>query len=82
MCGRGYTRILYDPCVYFLKLPSGGYIYLFLYVDDMLIASKNRSSIDKLKVLLSCEFEMKDLGEARRILGMKIERDRVKGESV
>jgi len=44
----------------------------------MLIASKHRSSIDKLKVQLSCEFEMKDLGEARRILGMKIERDRVK----
>jgi len=61
MCGRGYTRSLYDPCVYFRKLSSDEYIYLFLYVDDMLIASKNRSSIDKLKVLLSCEFEMKDL---------------------
>jgi len=53
-------------------------ISLLLYVDDMLIASKNRSSIDKLKVQLSCEFEMKDLGEGRRILGIKIERDRVK----
>jgi len=45
----------------------------------MLIASKNRSSIDKLKVQLSSEFEMKDLGEPKRILSMKIERDRVKG---
>jgi len=41
----------------------------------MLIASKNKSSIDKLKVQLSFEFEMKDLREAKRILGMEIERD-------
>ena len=62
----------------FRKLPSE-YMYLLLYVDDMLIASKNRSLIDKMKVQLSCEFKLKDLGEARRILGMKIKRDRVKG---
>jgi len=79
MNGHGYTRSLYDPCVYFRKLPSSEYIYLLLYVDDMLIASKNRSSIDKLKVQLSYELEMKDLKEAKRILGMKIERDIVKG---
>jgi len=39
----------------------------------MLIASKSRSGIDKLKDL-SSEFEMKDLGEAK-VLGMEIERD-------
>ena len=79
MCGRGYTRSLYDPCVYFRKLPSGEYLYLLLYVDDILIIFKSRSSIDKLKVQLSFEFKMKDLEEVRRILNMKIERDRVKG---
>ena len=51
---------------------------MLLYIDDMLIASKNRSSIDKLKGHLSFEFDMKNLGEAKRILGMKIEGDRVK----
>ena len=68
MSGRGYIRSLYDPCAYFRKLPSGEYIYLLLYVDDMLIASKNRSSIHKVKVQLSSQFEIKDLGEAGRIL--------------
>jgi len=58
MCSRGYTRSLYDPCIYFRKLPSGEYIYLLLYVDDILIASKNRSLINKLKVQLSCKFEI------------------------
>jgi len=64
-------------CEFFRKLPIGEYIYLLLYIYDMLIASTNRSSIDKLKVWLSSEFEMKDLGEAKRILGMEIKRDRV-----
>ena len=77
-----YTRSLYDPCVYFHKLPSGEYIYLLLYVDNILIASTNRSSIDKLKVQLSSEFEMKDLGEAQGTLDMEIERDKVKEKEV
>ena len=55
------------------------YIYLLLYVDDMLVTSSSRSAIDELKVQLSNEFEMKDLGEAKRILGMEIGRDKKKG---
>jgi len=45
-----------------------------LYVDDTLIASKSKSAIDKLKKDLFFEFKMKDLGEAKKVLGMKIER--------
>ena len=80
MIGFAYTRSLYDTCVYFRKVPSGECIYLLLYVDDMLIGSTNRSSIDKLKARLSLEFEITDLGEGKRILGMEIEKDRVKGK--
>ena len=42
----------------------------------MLIASKSMSKILELKMELSKEFEMKDLGNAQRILGMEIQRDR------
>lgn len=34
-----YTRSKYDHCVYLKKLQDGSFIYLLLYVDDMLIAS-------------------------------------------
>ncbi|WVZ54780.1 hypothetical protein U9M48_005529 [Paspalum notatum var. saurae] len=54
-------------------------IYLLLYVDDMLIAAKEKSEIAKLKAQLNKEFEMKDLGEAKKILGMEIIRDRKSG---
>ena len=40
--------------------------HLLLHVDDTLIASKSRSDINKLKKDLSFEFEMKDLGEAKK----------------
>uniref|UniRef100_A0A3Q7G248 Reverse transcriptase Ty1/copia-type domain-containing protein n=1 Tax=Solanum lycopersicum TaxID=4081 RepID=A0A3Q7G248_SOLLC len=43
---------------------------------DMLIAAKKKYDMQKLKGLLSAEFEMKDLGAARKILGMEIIRDR------
>jgi len=55
-------------------------LYLLLYVDDILMASFDRQEIQKLKKRLNDEFEMKDLGNAKRILGMDIMRDRNKGE--
>lgn len=53
-------------------------IFLQLYVDDMLIASKCKKNLHELKRLLSSEFDMKELGEAKRIPGMEISRDRNK----
>ena len=70
-----YTRNKYDHSVYLRRLQDESYIYLLLYVDDMLIASKSQVEIDRLKAQLSKEFEMKDLGEAKKILGMEITRD-------
>lgn len=79
MLRQKYTRSKYDHCVYLRKLQDGSFIYLLLYVDDMLIASKNKVEIEKLKAQLNGEFEMKDLGEAKKILGMEISRDRKLG---
>ena len=50
-------------------------IYLLLYVDDTLIACHDMEEINHLKKLLSRKFEMKELGEAKRILGMDIIRN-------
>ncbi|KAL0793897.1 hypothetical protein Bca101_065274 [Brassica carinata] len=76
---NGYTRSEYDICVYFREFEENEYIYLLLYVDDILIASKSKTQVAGLKQILGSEFEMKDLGEAKKILGMEITRDRAKG---
>ena len=69
----------FDNCVYSRKLSDGSLVYLLLYVDDMLIIAKIKAEIDSLKTLLSNEFEMKDLGAVKRILGMEIWRDKRAG---
>lgn len=50
-----------------------------LYVDDMLIAANSEVEIKKVKEQLSREFDMKDLGAAKKILGMENTRDREAG---
>ena len=72
MVKHDYTRSQFDHCVYFCKFQDGSMIYLFLYVNDMLLASKSKVEIDRLKAQLSQKFEMKDLGEAKKIMGTKI----------
>lgn len=76
MVKHGYNRSPYDCCVYHSKLEDESFIYLLLYVDDMLIAARDMSAIQKMKKLLSSEFDMKDLGSAKKILGIEIYRDR------
>ena len=49
----GYKRCEYDCCVYVKSLDDGSSIFLLLYVDDMLIATKSMSEVNKLKTLLS-----------------------------
>ena len=75
-----YHRSEYDNCVYHKKLFDGSFIYLLLYVDDMLIAYKNMFEINMSKTQLQREFEMKDLGTAKKILGMEIHRDQKVGK--
>jgi hypothetical protein len=43
-----------------------------LYVDDLLIATKDPGEMTKTKNLLASKFKMKDLGLARKFLGMTI----------
>ena len=53
-------------------------VFLVLYVDDILLIENDISALQGIKVCLSSQFSMKDLGEASYILGMKIYRDRSK----
>ena len=75
MLGHGYSKSMYDSCIYFRKLNDISFIYLLLYVDDILITAKDLTEIHNLKTQLKSEFEMKDLGAAKKILGMEIRKD-------
>lgn len=59
---------------------NGSYLFLTLYVDDILIVAKSRVEILNLKTLLSKKFDIKDLGAATKIRAMEINRDRQTGK--
>ncbi|GJZ93814.1 retrovirus-related pol polyprotein from transposon TNT 1-94 [Tanacetum coccineum] len=79
MVCNGYIRNQFDNCVYSKKVFRDCYVYLLLYVDDMLNAAKNMVVINDLKALLKSEFKMKDLGATKKILGMEIWRNKKAG---
>ena len=72
-----YNQCEYDSCVYFKQ--TNDLTYLLLYVNDMLIAMRNKKHVQKFKAQLKKKFDMKDLREATKILGMEITRDRSSG---
>ncbi|KAH9728536.1 hypothetical protein KPL70_009073 [Citrus sinensis] len=71
-----FQKFNYDCCVYLRKTYGEEVIYLVLYVDDMLLASKSMKLIDLLKQQLRDKFDMKDLGPVKKILGVEMIRNR------
>ena len=78
MSNSGFNRCDMDHCCYVKKF-ADSYIILALYVDDMLIAGSSMTELTRLKQQLAENFEMKDLGPAKQILGMRIFRNRSEG---
>jgi hypothetical protein len=74
----GFKANIEDNYVY-VKFNKGKFIFLVLYVDDILLASNDVRLIQETKYILSSNFDMKDLGEASYVLGIQIHRDRRNG---
>ena len=68
---NGFKANESDKCIY-SKSENGEHIIICLYVDDLLIFGTSLYVIETTKALLNRNFDMKDLGQANVILGMKI----------
>ena len=67
----GFSQNRDEACV--CKKVSGiAVVFLVLYVDDILLIGNDVSILQSIKIWLSKNFSMKDLGEATYILGIKI----------
>jgi hypothetical protein len=71
----GFVRSKADHFIY-SKEEGGHFIYVELYVDNMLLIGNNMNEIKEVKKKLSSKFNMKDLGVVKFIMGMEIKRDR------
>lgn len=49
---------------------GGDFIYLLLYVDNMLIPASDLEETRRVKKQLNLTFEMKDIGAVKKILGI------------
>ncbi|KAL6313281.1 hypothetical protein AAG906_016189 [Vitis piasezkii] len=68
-----------DQCIY-LKVSGSKVCFLVLYVDDILLATNDKGLLHEVKQFLSKKFDMKDMGETSYVIGIKIHRDRFKGD--
>ena len=71
----GFVENKVDQCIY-CKVNGRKFIFLILYVDDILLASSDLGLLHETKRMLSKNFDMKDLGEASFVLGIEIHRNR------
>ena len=59
-----------------MKVNGSKFIFMVLYVDDILLASSDVNLLNDTKHLLSTNFDMKDFREASFVLGIEIYHDR------
>ena len=75
---NGFKVTIVYQCIY-MKVNGNKYIFLVLYVDDILLVANDTDLLIETKQLLFSHFDMKDLGEAFYVLGIQILRDRPSG---
>ena len=74
----GFTRLRSDTCVYVKKSKTNELIIIAVFVDDMPITYHKRDEQEwlEIKQQFMKRFRMKDMGECKLILGMRITRNR------
>lgn len=76
---EGYCNTEQEPCIYIKTSDTHMVTIVALYVDDFYLFYKNEKVKSELLRALSKVVQIKDLGEAKNCLGMRIERDWTKG---
>ena len=62
-----------------MKVSRSKYLFLVLYIDDILLAANDTNLLVETKQLLFSHFDMKYLREASYVLGIQILRNRPSG---
>ena len=72
---KGFTAAESDPCVFYrIDESTKKMQYIIVYVDDLMIISNSTEYTNEVKEIFKDRFEMKDLGTAKWILGIQLER--------
>lgn len=76
LTNAGAVRAAADPCLFVWGHPVHGVIVILVHVDNVLLAAKNRAGIKTVKDVVTSACTIRDLGEVRDFLGMRVTRGR------
>ncbi|OGE47990.1 hypothetical protein PENARI_c034G09152, partial [Penicillium arizonense] len=79
LLSKGFNASSSDPCLYVRHEQGGGITIIFVYVDDMLLASTSPTTLQRVKEAIAKQWSISDLGEVSHYLSLKIQRDREAG---
>nr|GAT44721.1 predicted protein [Mycena chlorophos] len=74
----GLTKTAADNCVYYRER-DGEQVWVTVWVDDLIILATSKDEGERVRKELGTLFEMKDMGEPRKIIGIEVTRDRSAG---
>jgi transposase InsO family protein len=69
-----FTRLFSDQCVY-IRHTDHDLLITSVHIDDMTIFGSDQNAVAEMKVELKGHFTITDLGEAKQIVGLELERD-------
>ena len=72
---RGYQQLNANHCAY-IHTTGHDFTILAVHIDNMVILAPNRQIMDAAKQEISSKFPCKDLGPMRRMVGLKVHRNR------
>ena len=78
LLGLGFQQSLADECVY-IRQDKDSIEVILVFVDDFGVFANSKGGMIKLKGELNEKFQVTELGEMKKILGIRIERDREQG---
>ena len=71
----GFVQSKADPCIYVFEL-GAAFLAMAVYEDDFFVAFNDEAVFEALKSHLEKHFRIKDLGDLRWALGIRVTRDR------
>ena len=71
-----FTQSRVDPCVYFRKSDDMCVAIIVVWVDDLIIGTREVELLNEIKGLLKSRFKMKDLGPLKYFLGIEFTQEK------
>ena len=76
MLGLGFKQSQGDHTLFIHHTVTGMIIVLLVYVDNIIVTRNNLEGMDRLRVCLTKEFEIKEMGKLKYFLGKEVARSK------